>query len=62
MTRLKRWMLENGFDLEGSCFYSDSLNDVPLLEVVERPVAVDPDPKLRAEAERRGWEIITLRN
>ncbi|QVM91166.1 HAD family hydrolase [Pseudomonas entomophila] len=61
VTRLKRWMLENGFDLQGSCFYSDSLNDVPLLEVVERPVAVDPDPKLRAQAQRRGWEIISLR-
>ncbi|MDF9618482.1 HAD-IB family hydrolase [Pseudomonas entomophila] len=62
VTRLKRWMLENGFDLEGSCFYSDSLNDVPLLELVERPVAVDPDPKLRAQAQRRGWEIISLRD
>ena len=40
----------------------DSLNDVPLLEVVERPVAVDPDPKLRAQAQRRGWEIISLRD
>ncbi|CAK17865.1 HAD family hydrolase [Pseudomonas entomophila] len=62
VTRLQRWMLENGFDLDGSCFYSDSLNDVPLLEVVARPVAVDPDPKLRVEAERRGWEIISLRD
>ena len=62
VTRLRRWMLENGFELEGSCFYSDSLNDVPLLEVVERPVAVDPDPKLRAQAQRRGWEIISLRD
>ncbi|MDH1658698.1 HAD family hydrolase, partial [Pseudomonas mosselii] len=50
VTRLARWMLENGFDLEDSYFYSDSLNDVPLLEVVANPVAVDPDPKLRAEA------------
>ncbi|UVN46908.1 HAD family hydrolase [Pseudomonas mosselii] len=61
LTRLARWMLENGFDLEDSYFYSDSLNDVPLLEVVANPVAVDPDPKLRAEAERRGWPVISLR-
>ncbi|MDH1632922.1 HAD family hydrolase [Pseudomonas mosselii] len=62
VTRLARWMLENGFDLADSYFYSDSLNDVPLLEVVANPVAVDPDPKLRAEAERRGWPVISLRD
>ncbi|MEE1887741.1 histidinol-phosphatase [Pseudomonas carassii] len=62
VTRLNRWMLENGFDLEDSYFYSDSMNDVPLLEVVANPVAVDPDPKLRAEAERRGWQVISLRD
>ncbi|MCE0913189.1 HAD family hydrolase [Pseudomonas sp. NMI760_13] len=62
VTRLARWMLENGFDLEGSYFYSDSLNDVPLLEVVANPVAVDPDPRLRVEAERRGWQVISLRD
>ncbi|PYC27814.1 histidinol-phosphatase [Pseudomonas mosselii] len=62
VTRLARWMLENGFDLEDSYFYSDSLNDVPLLEVVANPVAVDPDPRLRVEAERRGWPVISLRN
>ncbi|MDC0689594.1 HAD-IB family hydrolase [Mitsuaria sp. RG] len=62
VARLARWMLENGFDLEGSYFYSDSLNDVPLLEVVANPVAVDPDPRLRVEAERRGWQVISLRD
>ncbi|WP_137819261.1 HAD family phosphatase [Pseudomonas sp. 2FG] len=61
VTRLNRWLQENGFDLEGSCFYSDSMNDLPLLEQVSRPIAVDPDPKLRAEAERRGWPVISLR-
>ena len=61
VTRLERWMLENGHDLEGSYFYSDSMNDLPLLARVTHPVAVDPDPALRAEAERRGWEIISLR-
>ncbi|HEK1683978.1 TPA: HAD family hydrolase [Pseudomonas putida] len=62
VTRLKRWMLENGYDLEGSYFYSDSLNDLPLLEQVTHPVAVDPDPKLREEAERRGWPVVSLRD
>lgn len=61
VTRLNRWLEENQFGLEDSYFYSDSLNDLPLLEKVANPVAVDPDPKLRAEAESRGWPVITLR-
>ncbi|PZP21763.1 HAD family hydrolase [Pseudomonas kuykendallii] len=61
VTRLNRWLAENGLDLSDSAFYSDSMNDLPLLEQVTRPVAVDPDPTLRAEAERRGWPVITLR-
>lgn len=62
VTRLKRWMLENGYDLEGSYFYSDSMNDVPLLEQVTHAVAVDPDPKLRAHAQQRGWQVTSLRD
>ncbi|WP_434772793.1 HAD family hydrolase [Pseudomonas entomophila] len=61
VTRLERWMLENGYDLEDSYFYSDSMNDLPLLARVTHPVAVDPDPALQAEAERRGWKVISLR-
>lgn len=61
VTRLNRWLAENAMSLDDSCFYSDSINDLPLLERVSRPVAVDPDPKLRAEAEQRGWPIISLR-
>lgn len=61
VTRLNMWLEENGLNLEGSYFYSDSMNDLPLLEQVANPVAVDPDPKLRAEAESRGWPVITLR-
>ncbi|MBK4999269.1 HAD family hydrolase [Pseudomonas sp. S31] len=61
VTRLERWMMENGFDLEDSYFYSDSMNDLPLLQRVAHPVAVDPDPNLRAEAERRGWPVVSLR-
>ena len=61
VTRLNRWLAETGMRLDDSCFYSDSMNDLPLLEQVSRPVAVDPDPRLRAEAELRGWPIISLR-
>lgn len=59
--RLQAWMSEQGQQLEGSHFYSDSRNDLPLLELVSHPVAVDPDPVLRTEAERRGWPVISLR-
>ena len=44
-----------------SWFFSDSLNDLPLLELVTHPVAVDPDPTLRARAQERGWRIMSLR-
>ncbi|MCY1458112.1 putative phosphatase [compost metagenome] len=62
MTRLNRWLLENGYSLDDSYFYSDSMNDLPLLEKVTNPVAVDPDPNLRAEAQKRGWPVISLRD
>lgn len=61
VVRLERWLDENGLSLEGSWFYSDSRNDLPLLSRVSNPVAVDPDPILRAEAEARGWSVISLR-
>lgn len=47
--------------LAGSYFYSDSHNDLPLLRLVENPVAVDPDDQLKAEATANGWSIISLR-
>lgn len=59
--RIERWLDESGQSLEGSYFYSDSRNDLPLLERVSHPVAVDPDPTLRSIAEQRGWQIISLR-
>ena len=46
-----------GFRLEDSTFYTDSVSDLPLLERVAEPVAVNPDPRLRRLAERRGWRI-----
>ncbi|GGJ96651.1 HAD family hydrolase [Pseudomonas matsuisoli] len=61
VTRLERWLSETGTSLAGSYFYSDSRNDLPLLEKVDHPVAVDPDDTLRAEAEKRGWPILSLR-
>lgn len=61
ITRLERWLESNDEDLAGSWFYSDSRNDIPLLERVENAVAVDPDEHLAAEAERRGWPILSLR-
>ena len=61
--RLDSWLELQGRDLasfEQSWFYSDSLNDLPLLERVTHPVAVDPDEKLRAEAQAHGWPVISL--
>ena len=60
VVRLQGWIEDNGRTLEGSHFYSDSHNDLPLLELVDHPVAVDPDPVLRAHAEGVGWPILNL--
>jgi HAD superfamily hydrolase (TIGR01490 family) len=62
--RLDDWLDALGHqlaDFEESAFYSDSHNDLALLERVTRPVAVDPDPELAAQAARRRWEVISLR-
>jgi len=64
ITRVEDWLESLGLNwgsFGASWFYSDSRNDLPLLEKVSRPVAVDPDPTLKAEAERRGWPVISLR-
>jgi len=64
VTRLQQWLAEQGKtmqDFEAIWFYSDSHNDLPLLQLVDHPVAVDPDPTLEAYALGRGWPIITLR-
>ena len=60
--RLQQWLKDNKETLDGSYFYSDSINDLPLLMQVTHPVAVDPDTKLREQALRLGWEIISLRD
>lgn len=59
--RLKLWLKGRNEVLEGSYFYSDSINDAPLLTVVDHPVAVDPDDRLRKLAEEQSWKIISLR-
>lgn len=59
--RLQEWLASTQHDLEGSCFYSDSINDLPLLKLVDNPVAVDPDEKLAEAAQQAGWPIISLR-
>lgn len=61
VTRLDQWLEERQASLEGAWFYSDSHNDLPLLELVDNPVAVDPDDTLRARAIERGWPVISLR-
>lgn len=61
VTRLHEWLATHPFDLGAASFYSDSQNDLPLLELVGKPVAVDPDDILRQTALQRGWPVISLR-
>lgn len=61
VTRLASWLADSGESLKGSYFYSDSFNDIPLLEKVDHPVAVDPDDRLAEYAKERGIKIISLR-
>ena len=60
--RLHNWLEMTRMDLDNSWFYSDSHNDLPLLEQVAHPVAVDPDEQLRAIATERGWPITSFRS
>lgn len=59
--RIKEWVRRKGETLEGSYFYTDSHNDLPLLKIVSNPIAVDPDNLLRSEAKKEKWSIISLR-
>lgn len=65
--RLHAWLADRGLDdnarahaLAAAHFYSDSANDLPLLRAVGHPVAVDPDPRLLAEAQAHGWPVLRL--
>ncbi len=64
ITRLTQWLVQRKqtlADFSTSYFYSDSLNDIPLLQMVSHPVAVDPDEKLQQFAAQHGWPVMSLR-
>jgi HAD superfamily hydrolase (TIGR01490 family) len=59
--RLRQWLQDQGLPeaaLKQATFYSDSINDLPLLSVVRWPVVVDPDPRLESAALRKGWKVL----
>jgi HAD superfamily hydrolase (TIGR01490 family) len=63
VARIATWLDEKGLPrtaLAAATFYSDSINDLPLLEAVGTPVVVNPDPRLHEEAARRGWPVVRL--
>ena len=63
VTRVEQWLAAMGkkfSDFDRSYFYSDSLNDLPLLSAVSHPVAVNPDATLREHALTQGWPILSL--
>ena len=61
LQKVREWMRRNDFsDFKNTIFYSDSINDFPLLLAVNKAVAVNPDNKLREECEKRSWEIVDL--
>ncbi len=62
VTRLEMWLQDKQIDLKGAFFYSDSHNDLPLLNIVDNPIAVDADEILTDTATRNGWPIISLRD
>ena len=61
VTVLESWLKDSGHTLDDSWFYSDSHNDLPLLNRVRRPHAVDPDEILEMHARQQGWPVISLR-
>ena len=64
ITRVESWLESLGLwwgAFDNSYFYSDSHNDLPLMQKVNTPIAVDPDDKLRAHAAANGWAILSLR-
>jgi len=64
VTKLNAWISkqDTDFQLRDAIFYSDSINDLPLLQQVATPVAVDPDPQLQHKAKVEGWQVLSLRN
>jgi HAD superfamily hydrolase (TIGR01490 family) len=64
VTRLHEWLAARRIEARDcdTTFYSDSINDLPLLLAVRKPVAVNPDMRLAAEAGERGWPVLNLRD
>jgi len=62
ITHLHEWLKSSHHSLEGAYFYSDSINDLPLLELVDNPVAVDADERLSHIARERNWTMLSLRD
>ncbi len=64
VSKLKAWLSQrdNGLSLSNAVFYSDSINDLPLLQQVASAVAVDPDKQLEERARAEGWKILSLRS
>ena len=63
VARVEQWLVARGLswaDVTHSSFYSDSINDLPLLEKVHEPVATNPDARLQAIAAERGWRVLNL--
>ncbi len=60
--KLREWVNTSKVHLDYTWFYSDSLNDIPLMEYVDEAIAVDADKALQAHAKKQGWAIISLRD
>ena len=61
LNKVTKWINDNNFDLSQASFYSDSFNDLPLLEKVKKPVIVDGDDKLREIGKKNSWECVSFR-
>jgi len=61
LTKVEQWSKNNDYDLNGSKFYSDSFNDIPLLQKVSEAIVVDGDEKLLQEAKNYGWKCVSFR-
>ena len=61
--KLEQWLTQSNstLSLKDSVFYTDSINDLPLMQRVSEPIAVDPDQKLAAISQKNGWQILSLR-
>lgn len=61
LNKVSKWVNDNGYDLAQASFYSDSFNDLPLLEKVKNPIIVDGDDKLVEIGKNNNWECVSFR-